>query len=52
MITRLRLFLFAGLLGATAHAAAAPGSAWWRGFGDPLLDALISGTLAALAVYP
>jgi multidrug efflux system outer membrane protein len=47
MISRLRPLLFACLLGTTAHAADAPGLAWWHGFRDPQLEALISETLAA-----
>jgi hypothetical protein len=48
MISRLRPLLFACVLGTTTRAAA-PGSAWCRGFGDPELEALSDEPLVALA---
>jgi outer membrane protein, multidrug efflux system len=47
MIFRIRSLLIACLLGTTLHAADALNPAWWRGFGDPQLDALIGEALAA-----
>jgi len=56
MITSLRTFLLAALIALPATAAETPrsastsagaGLAWWHGFADPQLDALIDETLAA-----
>lgn len=56
MITSLRTFLLVALIALPAYAAETPRPAstsavsdlaWWRGFADPQLDALIDETLAA-----
>jgi len=47
MISEFRPLLLAFLLGPTAQAAEALDPAWWRGFGDAQLDALVEETLAA-----